>query len=174
MQISVPARMRIVCRVMKGVCLGAALALPILAAYRAMDVAHLTGVAPPDGAAPSVAQFLIAGGILAVPTLIIALALVRLSTAFRDYARGDVFTRMNAVRLRGFGTALLIAALLQPVVHTLSVLVLTLGFPPGQRLFQLQIGTGDLAVAALGGGVAVVGWVMGEAARLAADVEQIV
>ena len=174
MQISVPARMRIVCRVMKGVCLGAALALPILAAYQATDVAHLTGAAPPAGVEPLVAQFLIAGGILAVPTLIIALALVRLSTAFRDYARGDVFTRVNAVRLRGFGTALLIAALLQPVVHTVSVLVLTFGFPPGQRLFQLHIGTGDLAVAALGGGVAVVGWVMGEAARLAADVEQIV
>ena len=174
MSLSVPPRVRLVCRVMKVVCVVAAPTLPIFAALAVIYPFELTGSTYFLSAAPSPILAVISGIILATPMLVVAFGLLRLSASFRDYARGDVFTRVNAARLRGFGTALLLAALLKPVATTIAVLVLTMGNPPGQRILQIGVGTDELTLAALGAGIAVVGWVMSEAARLVADAEQIV
>ena len=174
MTVSVPRRVRLVSRVMRGVCIAAALALPVAAAAAAADHEVLTGFPAPDGVGPVWIAVVLSGLVLALPMVVVGRGLFRLSRAFGDYARGAVFTQPNADRLRSLGNALLICAALQPVAHMLAVLILTVGNPPGQRLLQISIGSDELILAAMGAGIAVVGWVMAEAVRLAADAEQIV
>jgi hypothetical protein len=116
----------------------------------------------------------VAALVLAAPMAIVGRGLLFMVALFRDHGAGRVFTAANAGRIRAFGLCLVVGALVKPVAHTLAVLALTHGFEPGTRLLQITLGLGDATLVALGGGMAVLGWVMGEARRLAEDVEAIV
>jgi hypothetical protein len=155
-------------------CGAVALALPVFAAWDVTDPLALMGVAYPDGVAPSLFSNAVACVLLAAPAIVVGFGLVRMARLFKDQANGLVFTRVNANRIRSFGLCLFLGALLAPLARTLAVLALTIGFPEGSRLLQVSLYGEDAILLALGGGMAVLGWVMGEASRLAEDMDGIV
>ncbi|MCF8481425.1 MAG: DUF2975 domain-containing protein [Rhodospirillum sp.] len=174
MPLTVPSRVRRICHVMSVACGLGALALPLAGAWGAWNYQDLVGSPPPEGMAPSLVWQGVAAVLLSLPMIWVGVGLVRLAALFRDQARGLVFTDANADRVRVFGSCLVLGAVLNPVVQTLAILALTHGFPPGSRLIQIGLGLDDAVLATIGGGMAVLGWVMGEARRLSEDLEGIV
>ncbi|WP_413205444.1 DUF2975 domain-containing protein [Rhodospirillum sp. A1_3_36] len=151
-----------------------ALGLPVFAAWGVTDPLALMGVTYPEEGASSLFQQAVAAVLLAAPVTVVGFGLVRMAWLFNDQAAGLVFTRENANRIRTFGLCLFLGALLTPLAHTLAVLALTIGFPVGSRLLQVSLTSRDFILLSLGGGMAVLGWVMGEASRLAEDMDGIV
>ncbi|GAB5471304.1 MAG: hypothetical protein Kilf2KO_43340 [Rhodospirillales bacterium] len=88
---------------------------------------------------------------------------------FLGYARGEILTRPAARRLAGLGALLLGTVLAGILARTLAVLALTWENPPGQRQLAISLNSHDFGLAVLGFLLLVVGWILGEAARLAEE-----
>ncbi len=93
---------------------------------------------------------------------------------FLGYARGEIFTAAAARRLGAIGCLLLAGVGTGAVARTLAVLALTWENPPGQRQLALSFSSHDFGLAVLALLLMVVGWVLGEAARLADENRQFV
>ena len=107
---------------------------------------------------------------LSLPAAGIMLALlVESFHLFGDYADGRIFTPAAIGRLGRLARGVLLLAALQPPLHTLHVLVLTMHNPPGHRLLSLGVSSGELALAFVGGLLLAVSWVMQEASRIATE-----
>lgn len=102
-----------------------------------------------------------------VPGLVVVWGMVRLATLFERIARGEVFSEAGARALRDFALAVLVQAALKPVAHTLSVLVLTIANPPGQRQLAIALGSDDVAAVLIGLVFLAVAWVLREGRRIA-------
>lgn len=109
-----------------------------------------------------------------LPAGVAAFGLLALYRLFRLYAEGTVFSQGNTRALRRFAAAVFGYALAQPLSHTLTVLLLTAGNPPGQRHLSIQLSDGELAALFLGALFLVIAWVMDEAREIAEDQAQIV
>jgi len=110
------------------------------------------------------------GFLLSLPAAGIMLALLLESFhLFGDYGRGRIFTPAAIGRLGRLARGILLLAALQPVLHTLHVLVLTMHNPPGHRLLSVGVSSGELALAFLGGLLLAISWVMQEASRIATE-----
>ncbi len=88
---------------------------------------------------------------------------------FLGYARGDIFTLAAARRLTAIGGLLLASMGAGVVARTLATLALTWENPPGQRQLAVSLSSHDFALAVLALLLMVVGWILGEAARLAEE-----
>jgi len=112
---------------------------------------------------------------VALPSLLLAArGLWRLWALSGEYLAARVFSPAALRHLHGFARALLGLAVLAPLVRTGTVLALTWGNPPGQRLLVLSLSSQDylnLLLAAVFGAVATV---MAHAAALADEHAQFV
>ena len=119
-----------------------------------------------DGALPYWQR---AGGFLIamLPTAAALYGLFALRRLFRLYAEGQVFSPANTRAFRRFALAVFAFALARPIAFTLTVLLLTIDNPPGQRMLSFSLGDGDLLALFLGGLFLVIAWVMDEGRALA-------
>lgn len=108
----------------------------------------------------------VVGGLPAAMMLYALWALFRLLTLYRQ---GDRLTGTCALAIRHVGIGLLATAVLQMLTYPLVVLVLTLENAPGLRTLSIGVTWSDMAFLMAGGVVVLIGWVMGEAAEIAAD-----
>ncbi|MBE0604316.1 MAG: DUF2975 domain-containing protein [Deltaproteobacteria bacterium] len=108
----------------------------------------------------------IAGYLVSLIPAAVALSMFLEALAlFRAYAKGEVFSSVAVRHLRRISTRIIALAVLQPFTRTALVLVLTFRNPPGKHLLSLGFNGNDYMLAAFGGLLLAVSWVMVEAAR---------
>lgn len=105
----------------------------------------------------------------ALPSLLLAYLLWQLYALFGRYQRGEVWTLQCAVRLRRAALAMTALAPALPLSKTLSILALTLGNPPGQRMLNLSFSGQDYLTLLLGLVLLAIATVMREAVRMAEE-----
>ncbi len=102
-------------------------------------------------------------------TLLTFYALLSLWRLFGGYLRGEVFSDAATRHLRRMGQSLVAMAVVMPLTQTATVLALTLGNPPGQRLLSFQLGTPHYVVLLCGLVLTAMALVMREAQRMAQE-----
>jgi len=93
--------------------------------------------------------------------------LVQLWRLFGEYGRGRALTEGAQRHLSHFARALLVLALLQPVVRAGLSVVLTLGNPPGQRQLVLSLSGDDYLMALVAAALVAIAAVMRQAVAAA-------
>ncbi len=149
--------------------------LATLAALCALPLAVLAGawVAEPadlpfplpEGYVPAPARLLTALAVGALPMVALGLTLWRMHLLFRLLFSGNVLTHGAALLIRRIGTGLMAVALLRIAVIPAQSLIVTLAAPPGSRQLLLSVSSADLGFLLAAGLMAVIGWVMEDAAR---------
>lgn len=102
-------------------------------------------------------------------TLLTLFALLSLWRLFGGYLRGDVFSDAASRHLRRIGAAVTTMAVAMPLTDTATVLALTLGNPPGQRVLAFHLGSQHYIVLLLGLTLTAIAAVMREAQRMAQE-----
>lgn len=120
---------------------GAVLAVPLL--WSSDEVlSHWIATQSPLGARPFTLNFgtRFAGALICMIGLAPVLyALLQLSMLFSRFARGEVFVTGNASRIRRMGLALIVNALISPVVQMLTTINLTRANVQGQLVVMFGI-----------------------------------
>jgi Protein of unknown function (DUF2975) len=93
---------------------------------------------------------------------------------FKRLADGLVFEPETGVLLRRFGIALIVFSALSPFLGAFMTRLVTMGNPPGQRLFSFGVSSDDIVLVIVGTLILATGSVMAEAARMAEDNRQII
>jgi len=88
---------------------------------------------------------------------------------FRLFSAGEALSPLTAVLIRRIGLGLVVMVPARIVVSSLTILVLTLSAPPGERMLSIGIGDEDVWLLLAGGLMAVIGWAMAEAAAAAQE-----
>lgn len=96
-------------------------------------------------------------------SMLVCWNLVRL---FSAYARGMLFTEMNALYIKRAGIWLVARQLFDPFYGALLSVILTLDNPPGQRMLTLGLGSTNLLGVLVGLLIILVAWIMQEGCRL--------
>ncbi len=112
--------------------------------------------------------------LMAVPLAAVLFGLWHVRLLFGTYARGEVFTAAAARHIRMTGLAMAANALAAIIAHSLGSVLLTYDNAPGARQFSIALGSDTYLLFLTGGLLIVIGWIMGEAARLADENRQIV
>lgn len=120
-------------------------------------------------APPSPGRFGLLLLVLALPQLAVLYVLWQLERLFGLYRRGETLTAAPALRIRRIGLGIMVAALMSVLMRPLAGLILTLGNPPGERMLVLLLSSTDIGLVLAGGLMLVVGWIMGEAVRIAEE-----
>lgn len=86
-------------------------------------------------------------------------------------AQGHVFSGQTARRIQQIGVGLSVLAVAHVLGHTIAVLALTWGNPPGERALAISFGSTELFLLLAAGLMTLFGWIQADAARLAAENE---
>ncbi len=171
-----PRRLRIArtSAAMAWLSLGAALVLPagLLAYWSMVPVEELASagrlpLAWLEGFGP--AQRLLATLASLPSVLLLSWGLLRLRQCFLGFAGGGLFAPASIRGFRDFAMALAGTALLSVPSRAAVGVVLSWGAPSGQRQLALSISSDMLLMLCLAGAMAVVGWVLAEAADIAEE-----
>ncbi len=109
-------------------------------------------------------------GMLAVTFVSVAVAeftLWQVYLLLRSYGRAETLTAGCARQLRRIGFGMVSIAIAGVVGASAGSVILTSGNPEGQRALAISIGSNDVWVLLMGGLFIVIGWVMGDAVRIA-------
>lgn len=101
------------------------------------------------------------------PMSIAIYGLIKLTTLFRLYQKGVVFSVTNADCFRRLGYSLIGWVCAKMFLYwPLMSVVVTFNNAPGERLLMIAIGSPEIGLLLLGAIVVLISWVMREAARL--------
>lgn len=112
--------------------------------------------------------------LMAVPLAAVLFGLWHVRLLFGTYERGEIFTIRAARHIRLAGLALAVNAIAAVIVHPVASVLLTYDNAPGARQLSLALGSDTYMLLLAGGLLIVIGWIMGEAARLADENRQII
>lgn len=172
-------RIRRFCGLMSGAALFFVLALPLLAAIHwfLTDPATLAAnyLAKPEW----LGQFTWTGRLLpfaifAMPMIVLCWSLWRVRSCFDEFAKGRLFSQRAIAGLRDFAIGMVLGALASPIANTLLHLVLTWNAPEGQRVMVIALSSDTFLGLIFAGIIAIICWVMGEAAEVAEENAQFV
>jgi Protein of unknown function (DUF2975) len=110
----------------------------------------------------------------AIPTLIFASVLWAAKTFFDCYRDGKLFPPEAGARLKHIGRLCLILALVNPLVRTVSVLVISWLNPPGQKQLLLSVSSTDGFLLVFSGLLFMIGYILAEATQVAEENRMIV
>lgn len=109
-----------------------------------------------------------------IPISLVALTLWRMSSVFRQFARGRIFRDTTVEGLRRAGWAALWATVAKLAVTPLLHVAMTYDNPPGERQLTFSFSSNDLLFLLFAATFLVMAWVMSEARRIAHDLDQFV
>ena len=112
--------------------------------------------------------------LMALPLAIVLFGLWHVRLLFGSYERGEIFTGAAARHIRLVGLAMAVNAVVSVFAHTLGSVLLTYDNGPGTRQVSISLGSDQYMLLLTGGLLIVIGWIMGEAARLSDEHRQIV
>ncbi len=113
-------------------------------------------------------------GLMALPMAVALFGLWHVRLLFGSYERGEIFTGAAARHIRLVGLAMAVNAVVSLLVHTLGSVLLTYDNAPGTRQLSISLSSDQYMLLLTGGLLIVIGWIMGEAARLSDEHRQIV
>lgn len=164
---------------LSGILYAAALALsavlPLLVLVYAgkgvTDPASLLSRAPmvPAGTLVTKAQAGLVGALGLVAVLPMVAALRAMARLFSQFREGVVLSAENALTILHIGRALVLVAIFTVLVPTLQTLILS--WNAQQKTLAIGIDSGTLGFLMAAGLLTVIGWAMGEAARVKAENE---
>lgn len=88
---------------------------------------------------------------------------------FAGFAEEAIFTPEAGNRLVRFGTVVALLAPAQIIARAIGSVILTIHNPPGTRMLAISVEGMDAAMIVIGIAIIVLGWVMREAATIAAE-----
>ncbi len=154
------------------VIISAAVVLGALFSDLPADIRSDAGVGPNSELSRAWLITIAAIGALPVAAMIYALTHVR--ALFARYSQGETLTPACAKHIHQIGMGLLASAMLGLVTRPIQIMLASLSNPPGERVLALGVGSADLGLVLAGGLMLTIGWVMGDAARIAEDSKSIV
>lgn len=86
------------------------------------------------------------------------IGLFYLYRAFAKFAKGEFFNLVNSKNLRVFSIFLFIQALANPLLFTLSSILLSWNHPPMQKMVSVSVGSNELSIVVL----AMILWVISD------------
>ncbi|HHB80570.1 MAG TPA: DUF2975 domain-containing protein [Aliiroseovarius sp.] len=104
-----------------------------------------------------------------IPQAAALYVLWQLEGLFGLYRRGETLTAAPARRIRAIGHGVVALALLPLVIRPLAGMALSFANPPGARQLNVSLSSGDVGLLLAGGLLVVIGWIMGEAVRIAEE-----
>ncbi|MCU0826249.1 MAG: DUF2975 domain-containing protein [Tabrizicola sp.] len=123
---------------------------------------------PPDMTVTR-SQAALVAAIALISVLPMLAALRAMARLFDSYRAGDILSDANAGSILTIGRALLLVAFFTVLTPTLQTLILSWNGP--QRMLSIGLDGGTLGFALAAGLLTVIGWAMGEAARIKAENE---
>ena len=127
------------------------------------------GIAPPDG------WTRIFGFVLAMlPAGALIYGLISARNCFVTFENDEAFSPRAATHVWRFAVAVAASAVLQPIAGLALGLLLSWNGPPGSKMLALSFGTGTLVTLIFAGTLAVIAWVLREAADIADENRQFV
>ena len=168
-------RVRTVSRMMAGLCTVGMIGLPAGLAWLWLDPIWLSDAYPAArlhlGDPNNWPAYLPFAGfaITLLPASVLIYGLDQLRRLFKLYARGEIFSPEAARRLKRFAATVLAQFLLRPITGAALSILLTAHNPPGKRALTISLGSPEFGALVLGGLILVIGWVMGESARIAEE-----
>ncbi|QBY01939.1 DUF2975 domain-containing protein [Rhodophyticola sp. CCM32] len=88
---------------------------------------------------------------------------------FACYKKGETLSAQCADRILRIGQGLVAVGIVGILSNTVTVLLLTMGNPPGERTLSISFTDGHVGFFMAGGLIVVIGWVMREAAQIAEE-----
>lgn len=176
MQQEPPRKLVRVSRTMQWFCVGAIVLVLIGAADAVMRVMADPGALATffDGGNVHAERITMTQAVLAVlvnaPTIaLIAYALYALRALFGAFRKGDLVSPRTADLMRRAGGAFVLAAVWGAIAHTLSILLLTLNNPVGERVLTIGLSSDQLFPLLLAGVLFAIGHVLSVAAAIEAE-----
>ena len=112
--------------------------------------------------------------ITAIPLALLLLALWQIKRFFDGYRSGDLFPKSSGRLLRSVGALFVALAIINPMIRTLTMLVLTWNLGEGKKQLMISLSSTDLVLVMLAGLLVMIGHVLAEASRLSDDNQQII
>jgi hypothetical protein len=113
-------------------------------------------------------------GVAALPLILSLYGLWHLRLLFAAYREGRIFGGEAPTHLLKVGLAMAGNAFAGVLAHSLGSVILTYDNAPGERHFSLMLSDNTYTLILTGGLLVVIGWVMGEAARISDENRQII
>jgi hypothetical protein len=104
-----------------------------------------------------------------VPLVVLTIALLELRRFFRLYESGDAFPADAGRRLRRFGAAIMILAIVTMLVRWTASVLFTWHLGPGSRQLAISISSSDGILLLFGGLALMIGTILTEARRVAEE-----
>lgn len=166
-------------RAMRWLARGSAIATPIAYAALWTRFSWASGMlrdALPglETAGVGVAQLITGFWLGMVPVALAAAALWQAAQFFGLYEADDLFPPAAALALRRLGKLLVATAVASIIVRTLAGLVFSLHLPAGQKQLVIAFSSSDVFLLIFGGLMLMIGHILAEAARIAAENRQFV
>jgi hypothetical protein len=109
-----------------------------------------------------------------IPVAVLVYGLINARRCFAGFAAGEFLSLAAADRLRNFAIAVAASSLLEPLSGGALSVLLSINGLSGPRTLRLEIGSETLIMMIFAGTVAIIAWLMAEAAGLAEENEQFV
>ncbi len=93
---------------------------------------------------------------------------------FTLFSKGEVFSHRPPHHIHRIGWGLIALAGAKFLSHTLAILFLSLGNPPGEKILTIEVSGFDLHIVMFGAMMITLGWVQGAAAALQAENRQFI
>ncbi|GGB50405.1 hypothetical protein GCM10011316_23180 [Roseibium aquae] len=93
---------------------------------------------------------------------------------FERFRKGEYFATQTLTRIVSIGTWLLSLAVFTVLSGPVGSVLLTIDYPPGERVLHVELDGGELLLLTFGGLMLVFGWIMREAALIADENRQFV
>lgn len=108
------------------------------------------------------------------PALVISWAIWRARTCFDEFALGRLFSRRAILGLRDFAIGMGIGAVASPLTSTILSVLLSWNAPVGQKQMVIAIGSDTILGLVFASTIAIISWVMSEAADVAEENAQFI
>ena len=110
----------------------------------------------------------------AVPSLIFATVLLNAKRFFDAYTSGELFPSSSGRTLKSIGRICLWLAITNPIIRTITILIMTYLNPPGQKILVISFSSTDGFLLVFSGLLFMIGHILAESNRIAEDNKLIV
>ncbi len=143
------ARLKRIARIGEWICVASFLLLAGYCVFLAIQpeeaVAVLQRGIPGTLTRPSNSAMMAAAGFAVLPVLVFLYGLSQVRNLFRLIGNGEFLTSTSQILFARLGRLAIILSIIGIVCHTIVVLLMTSANPPGQKMLQIEIDSGQIA-----------------------------
>lgn len=110
----------------------------------------------------------------AVPSLMFAAVLLNAKRFFDSYISGELFPSTSGQALKSIGRFCLWLAIVNPIIRTITILIMTMLNPPGKKILVISFSSTDGFLLVFSGMLFMIGYILAESNRIAEENKLIV